>query len=133
MGQFIEPVISPLGFDWKIGVSLVTGMFAKEIVVSSMGVLYRADMNYENGSPNLQEKLQQQRFDSGERKGEKIFTPLCAYAFMLFILLYFPCVAALTAIRKEVGLQWAVFSAVYTTALAWIVTYIFYNIGTIFL
>lgn len=133
LGHFIEPAIAPLGFDWRMGISLVTGMFAKEIVVSSMGVLYRSGDEIETSSHNLQAKLQQQRHETGARKGEKVFTPLLAYSFMLFILLYFPCVATLAAIRHEVGLRWAIFSAVYTTALAWVVAYIVYNGGAIFL
>ena len=133
LGHIIEPAIAPLGYDWKMGISLLTGMFAKEIVVSSMGVLYRSNDEIEASSHNLQAKLQQQCHVSGARKGEKVFTPLLAYSFMLFILLYFPCAATLAAIRHEVGLRWAIFSAVYTTSLAWIVAYIVYNVGSIFL
>ncbi|MDR0941759.1 MAG: ferrous iron transport protein B [Bacteroidales bacterium] len=134
LGHFVEPAIAPLGFDWKIGISVITGMFAKELVVSSMGVLYRSpDDESEISSHNLTEKLHQQRYETGVKKGEKIFTPLLAYSFMLFILLYFPCVAVFAAIRHEVGLRWAIFSAFYTTALAWIVAYIVYNVGSIFL
>ncbi len=118
MGQTIEPIIAPLGYDWKIGVSILTGVAAKEIVISSMGVLYQTDLEADETSVGLQEKLQEQIFTSGPRAGEKVFTPLVAYSFMLFILIYFPCIAALAAIRREAGICWAIFTAFYTTALA---------------
>lgn len=98
VGKFIEPAIEPLGFDWKMGVSIVTGLAAKEIVVSSMGILYHAPDAEEN-TQNLIENLQKQE----NSQGEKVFTPLVAYAFMLFILIYFPCMAVIAAIRKEAG------------------------------
>lgn len=119
VGKFIEPVIEPLGFDWKMGVSIATGLAAKEIVVSSMGILYHADDN------TLPESLQQQRYDDGRR----VFTPLVAYGFMLFILIYFPCMAVIAAIRKEAGWRWAIFTIFYTTGVAWIVSFCVYQIG----
>ena len=129
MGRAIEPVIAPLCYDWKIGVSLITGLAAKEIVVSSMGVLYQTDLEADETSVGLQEKLREQTFTSGPREGENVFTPLVAYSFMLFILIYFPCIAALAAIRREAGGRWALFAAFYTTALAWFVAFAVYRIG----
>lgn len=133
LGYFIEPVIEPLGYDWKIGVSILTGVAAKEIVVSTMGVLYQSDLEADESSVNLQNKLQEQRFTSGEKIGEKVFSPLIAYSFMLFVLIYFPCIAALVAIRREAGMKWAVFTAFYTTALAWIIAFGVYKIGGLFI
>lgn len=133
LGHFITPVISPLGYDWKIGVSIITGLAAKEIVVGSMGVLYQSDFEADETSVNLQTKLQEQTFTSGDKIGQKVFTPLVAYSLMLFILIYFPCVAVLAAIKREAGLKWAVFTMFYTTALAWIVAFLTYNIGSFFL
>ncbi len=130
IGHFIEPVISPLGFDWKIGVSIITGLAAKEIVVSTMGVLYQA--NSDENSKGLQTKLQQQIHQNGNLKGQKVFNPLVAYAFMLFVLIYFPCVAVIAAIKKESDIKWAVFTMVYTTALAWLVAFSTYQIGSLF-
>ncbi|RLD60952.1 MAG: ferrous iron transport protein B [Bacteroidetes bacterium] len=130
MGRFIEPVIKPLGFDWRMGVSLIAGVAAKEIVVSTMGVVYQADT--EEGE-TLQQKIKQQVYTDGSKKGQKIFTPLTALCFLLFILIYFPCVATIAAIKKESGSwKWAFFTVLYTTSLAWIVSFIVYQIGSVF-
>lgn len=85
IGKAIEPVLRPLGFDWQIGVSLVSGLAAKEIVVSTMAVLTGSGDN----EATLSEKLQNQVYTQGDRAGEKVFTPLKAYTMMVFILLYF--------------------------------------------
>lgn len=132
IGHAIEPVIAPLGFDWKMGVSIVTGLAAKEIVVSTMGVLYQADLEADETSGSLISKLQEQTYTSGELKGQKVFTPLVAYGFMLFILIYFPCVAVIAAIKKEAGWGWAIFTMVYTTGLAWLVSFLVYQVGSLF-
>ena len=131
MGKFIEPAIQPLGFDWKIGISIVTGLAAKEIVVSSMGVLYHASMEASETSGNLIQKLQEQVYTDGKHAGQKVFTPLVAFGFMLFILIYFPCVAVIAAIKKESNWRWAVFAMFYTTAIAWVVAFLVYQAGTL--
>ncbi len=131
LGHMIVPIIEPLGWDWKIGVSIITGLAAKEIVVGSMGVLYQSDMSADENTVNLKTKLQQQVFTSGPRIGEIVFTPLVAYSLMLFILIYFPCVAVIAAIRKEANWKWATFTMVYTTALAWFIAFAVYQIGNI--
>ncbi|MGE0078006.1 MAG: ferrous iron transport protein B [Bacteroidales bacterium] len=133
MGHFVEPVIAPLGFDWKIGVSIITGLAAKEIVVGSMGVLYQSDLSADENSVGLQTKLQQQEFKSGPKKGEKVFTPLVAFTLMIFVLLYFPCVAVIAAIRREVNAKWAFFTMFYTTLFAWLVAFAAYQIGSLFI
>jgi ferrous iron transport protein B len=130
MGHFIEPAIYPLGFDWKIGVSILTGLAAKEIVISSMGILYQADLNVKASSGRLVEKLKQQEYTSGEHKGEKVFSPLTAYCMMLFVLIYFPCVAVIAAVRKESNWKWAVFTMIYTTFIAYTVSFFVYQIGS---
>ena len=132
MGHFIAPVVAPLGFDWKMGVSLLTGMGAKEIVVSTMGVLYQADEDADENSTALIDKLQEQKWTEGERAGQPVFTPLVAYVYMLFILLYFPCIAAIAAIRREAGRGWMWFSVLYNTAIAWLVSFAVYQIGMLF-
>ncbi|MDR2938604.1 MAG: ferrous iron transport protein B [Prevotellaceae bacterium] len=130
LGHFITPAIAPLGYDWKIGVSILTGLAAKEIVVSSMAVLYQSDLSAGAASSRgLQKKLREQTYTSGSRIGQKVFTPLVAYSFMLFILIYFPCIATLAAIRREAGTKWAIFTALYPTALAWLVAFIVYQVG----
>lgn len=133
LGHAIEPVIRPMGFDWKIGVCIITGIAAKEIVVSTMGVLYQTDLADEGSSASLQEKLKEQKYTSGEMKGQKVFTPLIAFCFMLFVLIYAPCVAAMAALKKESNWEWALFTVLYTTGIAWIVSFLTYQIGNYFI
>ncbi len=118
IGRFIEPALKPLGFDWRASVSLVTGFVAKEIVVSSMGVLYAVSDETVGATESLQEKI------------AEYFTPVTAFAFMMFVLLYTPCIVALlTVIRELHSWKWSVFSLVYQIGLAWIVTFAVYQIG----
>jgi ferrous iron transport protein B len=131
IGHFIEPVIRPLGFDWKIGVSIVTGIAAKEIVVSTMGVLYGADFDDGSGSNALKKAISEEKHISGKLKGQTVFTPLVSIAFMIFILVYFPCIAVIAAVKKESGSwKWALFLVVYTTGLAWLLAFGIYQIGS---
>jgi ferrous iron transport protein B len=128
IGKFIEPVMEPLGFDWKMSVSILSGVAAKEIVVSTMGVLYQADKNDTSGD-NLSMRLKNET----DENGQKTFTPLIAFGFLMFILLYFPCVASIAAIKKESGhWKWALFTVFYTTFLAWMVSFLVYQIGSMF-
>jgi ferrous iron transport protein B len=130
-GKFIEPAMMPLGFDWKMSIALVAGLPAKEIVISTMGVLYQsAD---DENTVNLQEKLKTERFKSGKNKGELVFTTPTALAFLIFILIYFPCIGVVVAIKNESGSwKWALFAVFYTTALAWIAAFLVYNFGNLF-
>ncbi len=128
IGKFIEPFFRPLGFDWKMGVSILSGSAAKEIVVSSLGVLYHADVEADESSERLTAILKSHQNDS-----QHPITPLVAFGFMLFVLLYYPCVAAVTAIAKESNWKWAAFEVVYTTSVAWIVSFLTYQIGSLFL
>lgn len=131
IGHFIEPVIRPLGFDWKMGVSLLAGSAAKEVVVSTMGVLYTPTRS-DNARESLPERLKKQVFKSGPKKGEKVYSPLVAMGFLLFVLIYFPCIAVIAAIKNETGRwKWSLFLAVYTTILAWIVSFILYQGGSL--
>lgn len=118
VGKVIEPVIKPLGFDWQLGVGLISGAGAKELVVSTLSVLYTDDAGSDNA--NIASRLD--------------ISPLVAFCFMLFVLLYFPCVATVAAIKEESGgWKWAIFTMVYTTLLAWVVTFIVYQIGSLFI
>jgi ferrous iron transport protein B len=112
-------------------VSIITGLAAKEIVVSTMGVLYQAETG-DDGSGNLQTKLQEQTHSHGRLKGTKVFTPVVAFGFMMFVLIYFPCVAVIAAIKKESNWKWALFVMVYTTAIAWVVAFVSTQIGNFF-
>lgn len=132
LGKAIEPVIRPLGFDWKMGVSLLTGFAAKELIISTMGIIYQVDSSGES-SVSLQQKIKEEVHTTGKLKGERVFTPLVAYAFMVFILLYVPCVATIAAMKKEAGWQWAIFGIVYNTAIAWLAAFLIYQIGSLLL
>ncbi|MDX9768883.1 MAG: ferrous iron transport protein B [Tenuifilaceae bacterium] len=132
IGKTIEPVIRPLGFDWKMGVSLLSGIAAKEIVVSTLGVLVQAGSDSDETSQTLIHNLKNEVHTSGPKVGQKVYTPLSAFSFLLFILIYFPCVAVIAAIKKESGSwKWAAFTIFYTTALAWLVSFAFYQIGNL--
>lgn len=129
IGKFIEPTIQPLGFDWKMGVSLIAGMAAKEIVISTMGVLYQTGPEAEP-SESLITKLQDDTYRSGTKSGQKVMRPLVALSFLVFVLIYFPCVAVFAAIKKESGAwKWPLFTSFYTTSLAWIAAFAVYQIG----
>ena len=130
LGKVIEPVMRPLGFDWKMSISLLAGLPAKEIVVSTMGVLYQS--GHDETTVNLQRKLQSETYETGKRKGEKVFTQSTALAFLIFILIYFPCIGVIATIKNESGSwKWAVFTIIYTTTLAWIAGFVVYNIGNL--
>jgi ferrous iron transport protein B len=132
IGKFIEPIMSPLGFDWRMGVSLLTGISAKEIVVSTMGVLFQSNTLNEDNQP-LSKRLQNAVYTSGSKKGSIVFTSLSALSYLLFILIYFPCIAVIATIRKESeSWKWALFTVFYTTGLAWLVSFIFYQTGKLF-
>lgn len=128
LGRFVEPILSPLGFDWRMSVALLTGVAAKEVVVGTLGVLYIVDPDDPAASASLVNKLQAQVHTRGLKTGEPVFNPIVAFSFMLFILIYFPCIAVIAAIRKESGsLKWAMFVVVYTSLLAWFASFVFYQ------
>lgn len=128
-GKGIEPVMRPLGFDWKMSVSLLAGIPGKEIVVSTMGVIYEADEEVEE-LKSLGERIKAEKYSYGNRTGEYVFDPLVALTYLLFILIYFPCVAVVAAISKESGkVKWAAFLVFYTTGMAWLFSFIFYQAG----
>ena len=123
LGRFIEPVIKPLGLDWKVGVGLITGLAAKEAVVSTLGIVYGVS-NSDAKSEDLQNRLRQDAVFKGK--------PYTAYVLMVFVLLYIPCLAVVAIFMREFGLKWSVFLVVYTTAVAWIVAFIFRLAGMVF-
>ncbi len=132
IGHFIEPVMRPLGFDWKMSVALLTGVSAKEVVVGTLGVLYQTE-DSGKGTQSLVEKLQNQYYTAGIKAGKPVFTPLIAMSFMLFILIYFPCIGVVSAISRESGhWKWAVFVVVYTTTLAYLGSLAVFQIGSLF-
>ena len=123
IGQTIQPVFEPLGFDWKMSVSILTGVMAKEVVVSSMGILYHAGTDVDESSQTLVSKLQKDR--------EANNVPLVVYfGFLVFTLMYFPCLGTLIAIKKETAkYKWMLFAAGYPLILAWLTTFAIYQIA----
>jgi ferrous iron transport protein B len=130
IGKFVEPIMKPLGFDWKMSVSLLAGVAAKEVVVSTMGVLYQAEGDPDEISGALVSKLRNASYTKGKHAGEPIFNTVNAFAYLMFILLYFPCVAVVAAVKKESGnWKWAAFMVIYTTSIAWLVAFLVNQIG----
>lgn len=125
LGKFVEPVMQPMDLGWQSCVSLIAGASAKEIVVSTLGVLYVDDNN---------DQLLSERLKSPSKiTGKMPFTSASALAFMVFVLLYFPCIATLSAIARETGhWKYALFSIVYNTSVAWLVAFITYRIALLF-
>lgn len=128
IGRSVEPVMKPLGFDWRLSVSILSGVAAKEVVVSTLGVLFQTEND--SGKASLVEKIQTQK----DSAGRILFTPLMAFSFMLFILTYFPCIGVVAAIRRESGSwKWASFVVVYTTVIAWMLSFTVYQVGSLFM
>ena len=130
IGKAMEPVLEPLGFDWRMGVGIVAGVGAKELVVSTLGVMYADDEPVEPAEADSGEG------DGGETRLQKALlrsvTPAGALAYMVFILLYFPCIATFIAIRNESrSWKWAIITAVYTIVLAWTAAFITFRIGSL--
>lgn len=145
VGRAVEPVFRPMGFNWKLDVGLLAGVGAKEIVASTMGVLYSNDDSFKDDSNfssesgkyvKLHEQITQdvaQLHGISYEKAQPIAT-LTAFCFLLFVLLYFPCIATIAAIKGETGSWgWALFAAGYTTALAWVVSAVVFQVGCLFI
>ena len=127
LGKFIQPVFEPLGFNWKMSVALLSGTVAKETVVSTIGVLYSGDS--EAGEAVLSERITAEN----PQTGHPDFTPLVAACFMIFVLIYVPCIATVTAVVKETGSwKYGAFTIVYNTFVAWLLAFIVYQVGTLF-
>ena len=145
IGKAVEPLFQPQGFNWKLDIGLIAGVGAKEIVASTMGVLYSnddsfSDDNSYNDENGKYEKLRQQMTaDLAQMHGMTMdeavpIATLTAYCFLLFVLLYFPCIATIAAIKGETGSwKWALFAAGYTTGLAWVVSAVVFQIGRLLL
>ena len=126
MGKAIAPIFKPLGFDdWKLSVGLIGGFVAKEIVVGTLGTLHSVG-EVDEESESLRQRLQSQTRPDGSKK----FNPLVAYSIMIFVLLYIPCVATIAVIKRETNSwKWPIFMIFYTTGIAWIASFIVYQVG----
>ncbi len=130
IGKSIEPVFSPLGFDWKMSTGILSGIGAKELTVSTLGVMYRSEDN----SNELTEDTLSQGETYLQKTLSKAITPASALSYMIFILLYFPCIATFVAIRQESGSwKWAIYSALYTVAIAWVMAWVVYRLALLLL
>ena len=133
IGKAVEPLFLPQGFNWKLDVSLIAGVGAKEIVASTMGVLYTGDDSFSEAESLADVSADSEKYRRLHNRMEADgMTPLSAYCFLLFILIYFPCIATIVAIKSETGTwRWAMAAALYTTALAWTVSCLVYQVGSI--
>ena len=136
IGVFVEPIFKPLGFNWKINVALISGVAAKEIVVSTLGVLYASEESSEE--PDLENTshspLSQKLKENNPHTGKPDFTPLIALSFIAFVLTYFPCIATVSAVIHETNsVKWGLFTMFYTTFLDWILAFLVYQIGLFFI
>ncbi|MDY6293133.1 MAG: ferrous iron transport protein B [Bacteroidales bacterium] len=131
IGKTIEPVFKPNGFDWKLDVGLLAGVGAKEIVASTLGVIYSNDESF---ADDEQVSSDSEKYSNLNAKMTADgITPLAAFSFLLFVLLYFPCIATIAAIKGETGSwRWALFAAFYTTAVAWIISALVFQLGSLF-
>lgn len=129
IGKAIEPVIAPLGFDWKMGVGIVSSFVAREVFVSALGTVYSVKDAKESGRVDLQQKL---REDRNPRTGRPAYTPLTAIALMVYYVLAMQCMSTVAVVRRETnGWKWPLFQIVYMTGLAWVVTFLLYQGGRI--
>jgi ferrous iron transport protein B len=139
LGKMIQPIMEPLGMDWRLSISLLSGFPAKEVIISTMGVLfqdYELDpIHPDTDNPKLKivsldKRLQEAVFLSEGEDGSPLFTKVSAFAFLLFVLFYFPCTASVVAIKKETA-KWSftILSIVYTTGFAWLMSYLANTFG----
>ena len=127
VGRFTEPLVEPLGLNWKASVALLTGAVAKEVTVSTLGVLY-AGTDDDGDTAVLSQRLT----EVNPQTGVSDFNKANALSFLVFVLLYFPCLASLVAIKQEAGgWKWAAFSFVYNTVVAWIIAFVVYHIAVL--
>ena len=142
VGKAMEPALEPLGFDWRMGVGIVAGVGAKELVVSTLGVMYADDQPVESPDIDLPVNSNPGETSAEEPSGDtrlqkalvKSVTPAGALAYMVFILLYFPCIATFVAIKNESGgWKWAIITAIYTIVLAWVAAFITFRIASLFM
>ena len=126
IGKTVEPALEPLGFNWKMDVGLLTGIGAKELVISSLGVMYAQD-----GQEAQVAEVAAQDDETVLQAALRTSIPTAtALAYMVFVLLYFPCIATFVAVKNETGAwKWAVLSAVYTLVVAWVMAFLFYRLG----
>lgn len=140
IGKTVEPVFQAQGFTWKLNVGLMAGVGAKEIVASTMGILYSDEKDFDDNNESKYESINKSMSQDIAQLHQKPVSEikptadLTAYCYLLFVLIYFPCIATIAAIKGETGSwKWALFTAAYTTCLAWVVSALVFQIGSIFI
>lgn len=127
MGRTIEPILTPIGFEWKIGIGILSSFVAREVFVSTIGTVYNVEDAEEEGNKEL---IQKMREDINPRTGKPVFTPLTAVSLMVFYVLAMQCMSTLAVTRRETNSwKWTIFQFVYMTCLAWVATFITYRVG----
>ena len=127
MGHAIEPVIRPLGFDWKMGVGIASSFIAREVFVSTMGTVYNVSDAEETGQAELGKKMAD---DRDERTGQRVFSPLIAVCLMVYYVLAMQCMSTVAVVRRETnGWKWPLFQIAYMSLLAWLVTFFVFHVG----
>jgi ferrous iron transport protein B len=128
LGQGLEPLIAPLGFDWKIGVGLIGAFAAREVFVSTMGLVYGLSEDVDEETTTLREKLRTARRENGEL----VYTPLVGLSLLIFIALACQCMSTLAAVRRETATyRWPLFMFTYMTGLAWLASFLTYQLGSL--
>ena len=127
-GHAIEPVLAPLGFDWKMGIGIISSFVAREVFVSAMGTVYSVgDVGTEKAQFDLQQRM---RADTNPATGARVFSPLIAIALMVYYVLAMQCISTLAVVRRETNSwKWPLFQLGYMTVLAWVVTFAVYHGG----
>ncbi len=129
-GRFVQPLFAPAGFDWKLSVGIVSSFPAREVILSTLGVIYRLGEDVESHEEALRERMMSETWESGPRMGQPVYTLPTVLALMVFFALCQQCMATLAAIVREAGWGWAVYSFVYMTVLAWVTAVAVYQIGS---
>jgi ferrous iron transport protein B len=130
-GRFIQPLFAPAGFDWKVSVGIVASFPAREVIISTMGVIYRLGDDVEADSDVLRQRMAAEVWPEGPRMGQPVYTLPMVLALMVFFALCAQCAATLAAIAREAGTGWAVASFTYMTILAWIAAVAVYQVGSL--
>ena len=131
LGHLMEPAIRPLGYDWKIGIGLVSAFAAREVFVSSMGIVYSVGEVEEGKTADLASAMRADRYASGPRAGQPVWTPLVAVSLLVWFVLAMQCMSTFAIVRRETnGWRWPIFMLVYMNALAYVVALAVYQIGS---
>ena len=134
IGKLIEPIMRPLGFDWRMDICLLAGIPAKEIVVSTMGVLFETGRDNHANTDLLPDVLKAEVYHEGPHLGEPVFNQAIALSLMVFVLLYFPCIAVLASIKRESrSARWSLFAVFYTSTFAWLTAFAIYRVALLFI